>query len=150
MLTAIDRKKRELDTRCPLTEGDWNVWPRNSLLSILIIPMPLKEILWPCAGFGKKQVPLLEGIIKQIHYLVLADKREDRGVCRRVFVRIMGGKHEPVQPYLSRPKMEQLLEEYRNSTEHIMTRLAQFHIEFEGIPPLIVENVTLRHQKKVE
>jgi hypothetical protein len=46
--------------------------------------------------------------------------------------------------------MEQLLEEYRNSTEHIMTRLAQFHIEFEGIPPLIVENVTLRHQKKVE
>ena len=29
----------------------------------------------------KGQVPLSESIIKQIHYLVLADKREDRGVC---------------------------------------------------------------------
>ncbi len=28
----------------------------------------------------KEQMPLSESIIKQIHYLVLADKREDRGV----------------------------------------------------------------------
>ncbi len=43
----------------------------------------------------------MENIIKQIHYLVLADKREDRGVYRRIPVRIMGAKHEPVQPYLA-------------------------------------------------
>lgn len=70
----------------------------------------------------------------------LADKREDRGVYRRVPVRIMGAKHEPVQPYLIQPKMELLLEEYRNSTEHIITRLARFHIEFEGIHPFIDGN----------
>lgn len=35
-------------------------------------------------------MPLSESIIKKIHYLVLADKREDRGVYRRVPVRIMG------------------------------------------------------------
>lgn len=29
--------------------------------------------------------------------------------------------------------MEQLLESYRNSTEHMIPRLARFHIEFEGI-----------------
>ena len=81
----------------------------------------------------KAQVPLSESIIKQIHYLVLADKKEDRGVYRRVPVRIMGAKHEPAQPYLIQPKMEQLLEFYRNSTEHIIPRLARFHIEFEGI-----------------
>lgn len=88
----------------------------------------------------KDQVPLSESIIKQIHFLVLADKKDDRGVYRRIPVRIMGAKHEPVQPYLIQPKMEQLLETYRNSTEHIITRLARFHIEFEGIHPFIDGN----------
>ena len=88
----------------------------------------------------KAQIPLSESIIKQIHYLVLADKKDDRGVYRRVPVRIMGAKHEPVQPYLIQPKMEQLLESYRNSTEHIIPRLAWFHIEFEGIHPFIDGN----------
>ena len=36
--------------------------------------------------------------------------------------------------------MEQLLEAYRNSEEHIITRLARFHIEFEGIHPFIDGN----------
>ena len=97
----------------------------------------------------KEQAPLSESIIRQIHYLVLADKREDRGVYRRVPVSIMGAKHEPVQPYFIQPKMERLLEDYRNNTDHIIPRLARFHIEFEGIHPFIDGNVTLRHQQKV-
>ncbi len=88
----------------------------------------------------KEQVILSESIIKQIHYLVLADKKDDRGIYRRVPIRIMGAKHEPVQPYLIQPKMERLLEDYRNSTEHIIPRLARFHIEFEGIHPFIDGN----------
>lgn len=86
------------------------------------------------------KVPMSEGIIKQIHYLVLADKKDDRGVYRRVPVRIMGAQHEPVQPYLIQPKMEQLLIEFVESTEHIVTKLARFHIEFEGIHPFIDGN----------
>ena len=88
----------------------------------------------------KNQVPLSESIIRQRHYLVLADKKDDRGVYRRVPVRIMGAKHEPVQPYLIQLKMEQLLESYRNNTEHIIPKLARFHIEFEGIHPFIDGN----------
>ena len=53
----------------------------------------------------KDNVPISESIIKQIHYLVLADKKEDRGVYRRVPVRIMGAQHETVQPYLIEPKI---------------------------------------------
>lgn len=83
---------------------------------------------------------LSERIIRQIHYLVLADKKEDRGVYRRVPVRIMGAQHEPVQPYLIAQKMEQLLRDYAESTEHIITKLARFHIEFEGIHPFIDGN----------
>ena len=88
----------------------------------------------------KDNVPISEGIIKQIHYIVLADKREDRGVYRKVPVRIMGAQHEPVQPYLIELKMEQLLYDFAASTEHIVTKLARFHIEFEGIHPFIDGN----------
>ena len=84
--------------------------------------------------------PISERIIQQIHYLVLADKKDDRGVYRRVPVRIMGAAHEPVQPYLIAPQMEQLLQQYANSTEHIITKLARFHIEFESIHPFIDGN----------
>jgi len=88
----------------------------------------------------KDNVTISESIIKQIHYLVLADKKEDRGVYRRVPVRIMGAQYEPVQPYLIEPKMEQLLHDFAESTEHIVTKLARFHIEFEGIHPFIDGN----------
>jgi Fic family protein len=88
----------------------------------------------------KDNIPISESIIKQIHYLVLADKKEDRGVYRKVPVRIMGAQHEPVQPYLIEPKMEQLLHVFAESTEHIVTKLAHFHIEFEGIHPFIDGN----------
>lgn len=88
----------------------------------------------------KGNAPISESIIKQVHYLVLADKKEDRGVYRRVPVRIMGALHEPVQPYLIEARMEQLLCEFAESTEHIVTKLARFHIGFEGIHPFIDGN----------
>ena len=87
-----------------------------------------------------ENAPISEKIIKDIHYLVLADKKDDRGVYRRVPVRIMGAAHEPVQPYLIVPKMEELLERYKSSEEDIVTKMARFHIEFEGIHPFIDGN----------
>lgn len=88
----------------------------------------------------KENTPLTESVIRQIHYLVLADKKDDRGVYRKVPVHIMGAHHEPVQPYLIGPKMEQLLLSYAGDTDHIVTKLARFHIEFEGIHPFIDGN----------
>lgn len=88
----------------------------------------------------QEQHPLTQRVIQQIHSLVLADKREDRGVYRRVPVRIMGAAHEPPQPYLIQPRMEQLLERYTSYDGHIVTRLAWFHLEFERIHPFIDGN----------
>lgn len=88
----------------------------------------------------KSDAAMTESIIQQIHFLVLIDKKDDRGVYRRVPVRIMGADHEPVQPYLIQPRMGQLLVDYRESSEHIMQRLARFHLEFEGIHPFIDGN----------
>ena len=87
-----------------------------------------------------ENAPLTERIIKQIHYLVLADKKDDRGVYRRVPFRIMGAHTEPALPYLIVPKMEQLLLDYDASEDHIVTKLARFHIEFESIHPFIDGN----------
>ncbi|MDI9470705.1 MAG: Fic family protein [Bacillota bacterium] len=88
----------------------------------------------------KDNVPISEWIIKQIHFLVLADRKENRGVYRRVPVRIMGARNEPVQPYLIVPKMEELLRNYEENQMHIVSRLALFHIEFESIHPFIDGN----------
>ena len=173
LLESIDRKKVELDSRRPLTEGEVerlteqfvveytynsNAIEGNTLTlretdmvlrGLTIDQKPLKDHMEAVGhkeafdfvqDLVKDQLPLSESIIKQIHYLVLADKKDDRGVYRRVPVRIMGAKHEPVQPYLIQPKMEQLLEDYRNSTEHMIPRLARFHIEFEAIHPFIDGN----------
>ena len=52
----------------------------------------------------------------------------------------MGAAHEPVQPYLILPHMVDLMKRYQESDEHIVLRLAKFHIEFEGIHPFINGN----------
>ena len=173
LLVQIDLKKVELDSRRPLTAGEFarlneefiveytynsNAIEGNTLTlretdlvlrGLTIDSKPLKDHMEAVghkeafdfvSELVKDDVPISEGIIKQIHYLVLADKREDRGVYRRVPVHIMGAQHEPVQPYLIETKMEQLLYDFAASTEHIVTKLARFHIEFEGIHPFIDGN----------
>lgn len=173
ILVQIDRKKKELDGRRPLTEGEAarlneefiveytynsNAIEGNTLTlretdlvlrGLTIDQKPLKyhmeavghkEAFDYVSELVKDNIPISERVIKQIHYLVLADKKDDRGVYRRVPVRIMGAQHEPVQPYLIEPKMEQLLLDFAKSSEHIVTKLARFHIEFEGIHPFIDGN----------
>lgn len=173
LLEIIDYKKKELNNRRPLTEGEIerlgeqflveytynsNAIEGNTLTlretdlvlkGLTIVQKPLKDHLEAVGhkdafeficDLTKRNVPLSESIIKQVHYLVLADKKNDRGIYRRVPVRIMGAQNEPVQPYLIQPKMEQLIIEYNQNTEHILTKLARFHLEFENIHPFIDGN----------
>ena len=173
LLEQIAEKKKELDTKRPLTEGEVerlneefiveytynsNAIEGNTLTlretdmvlrGLTIDKKPLKDHMEAVghkeafefvSELVKEKAPLSESIIKQIHYLVLADKKDDRGVYRRVPVRIMGAKHEPVQPYLIEPKMTELLLRFNSSEENIITKLARFHIEFEGIHPFIDGN----------
>lgn len=89
-----------------------------------------------------KDIPLDENVIKNIHALVLMDRPEDKGVYRRIPVRIMGAYTEPVQPYLIEPKTMELLAENdkRKETMNPIERIARFHLEFEGIHPFIDGN----------
>lgn len=99
-----------------------------------------KEAFEYVSSLVKEKKELTESIIKQIHYLVLNDKPEDRGNYRRIPVRILGAKHIPVEPYLIQKKMEDLLLKYKSSTDDILTKMALFHIEFEAIHPFIDGN----------
>lgn len=173
LLTLIDKKKKELDNRRPLTEGETerlneeftveytynsNAIEGNTLTlretdlvlrGLTIDRKPLKDHMEAVghkeafefvSELVKQNEPLSERIIKQIHFLVLVGNKDDRGVYRKVPVHIMGAKHEPVQPYMIEPKMEELLKSFMESKEHIITKLARFHIEFEGIHPFIDGN----------
>lgn len=88
------------------------------------------------------KMPLTEFVIKNIHSLVLMNKPEDKGIYRRVTVRIMGAFTEPVQPYMIEPKITELLaeNEKRKDTMNIIERVARFHLEFESIHPFIDGN----------
>ena len=88
----------------------------------------------------KNKVPCSEKVIKEIHSLVLIDRPEDKGVYRRIPVRIMGAFHEPPQPYLVAPQMEQLIFEFGKSKLHAIENVALFHLKFEGIHPFIDGN----------
>ena len=173
LLTLIDKKKKELDNRRELTEGEIerlneeftieytynsNAIEGNTLTlretdlvlrGLTIDRKPLKDHMEAVghkeafefvSELVKQNEPLSERIIKQIHFLVLVGNKDDRGVYRKVPVRIMGAKHEPVQPYMIEPKMEELLKSFMEGEEHIITKLARFHIEFEGIHPFIDGN----------
>lgn len=91
---------------------------------------------------AQNNTPLSESVIKNIHALVLMNRPDDKGVYRRIPVRIMGAYTEPVQPYMIEPKMNELLNinEDRVKTMHIVERIARFHLEFEGIHPFIDGN----------
>lgn len=90
----------------------------------------------------KQKIPLLEKIIKDIHSIVLMDQPKDKGVYRKVPVRIMGAVHTPPQPWNVPFQMEQLLANYEKveKSMHTIERVALFHLQFEGIHPFIDGN----------
>jgi len=89
----------------------------------------------------KNNVPFSESIIKQIHTLVLMDRPDDRGVYRRIPVRIMGAFHVPPDPILVLEQMENLVAEFvGNKKLHPIERAALFHLRFEGIHPFVDGN----------
>ncbi len=90
----------------------------------------------------KGNVNLSERVIKDIHSIVLMDQPQDKGVYRRVPVRIMGATHQPPEPYLIPEKMVEIIKEYKKFCRqlHPIECAALFHLKFECIHPFIDGN----------
>ena len=88
----------------------------------------------------KNKVPFSEAIIKQIHALVLMDRPEDRGIYRRIPVRILGAYHTPPEPFLVAEMVEKLVKESANQKLHPIEAAALFHLKFEGVHPFVDGN----------
>jgi Fic family protein len=88
----------------------------------------------------KNTLPLSKRVIKELHALVLMDRRTDRGVYRSVPVRV--GAFYPCQPYEVPVQMERLMLDYREALQglHTVERAAVFHLRFETIHPFIDGN----------
>lgn len=93
----------------------------------------LEKLIAAKAAFSEKT-------IKELHSLVLMDRPEDKGVYRRIPVRIMGAYQEPPQPYLVPQQMEDLIAGFSKTKAHPIESTALFHLKFEGIHPFIDGN----------
>ncbi len=91
-------------------------------------------------GLVRDKVPFSEVIVKQIHTLVLMDRPEDRGIYRRIPVRIMGAYHTPPDPIIVPELMEKLVKEFETSKLHPIEKAALFHLKFEGVHPFVDGN----------
>lgn len=88
----------------------------------------------------RSKVSFSETIIKQIHTLALMDRPEDRGIYRRIPVRIMGAYHTPPDPVMVSELMKTLVKEFKISKLHPIEKAALFHLKFEGIHPFVAGN----------
>lgn len=86
------------------------------------------------------KVPISERVIREIHSLVLMNRPEDKGVYRKIPVKIMGAHREAPQPYLVPVQMERLVEELPGDSRHRIETAALFHLNFEGVHPFIDGN----------
>jgi Fic family protein len=87
-----------------------------------------------------RKEPLTEKIIKDIHSLVLIDRPNDKGLYRKIPIRILGAYCEPPEPLFVPNQMEQLLAEYAEPKRHPLESAALFHLDFEGIHPFVDGN----------
>ncbi|MGI6728218.1 MAG: Fic family protein [Anaerovoracaceae bacterium] len=101
-----------------------------------------KEAYFYIEDLAKNKIILSENVIKDVHSIVLMDKPQDKGVYRRVPVRIMGSIHTPPQPWEVPIQMEQLISDYENNMKglHPIERTALLHLRFESIHPFIDGN----------
>lgn len=99
-----------------------------------------KDAFYFICDLVKEKTALNDYQIKQIHSLVLNNKPLDRGVFRKVPVRIIGAKHTPSEPYMIEPQITNLLLNYNNTSVNIVEKIAIFHLDFERIHPFIDGN----------
>lgn len=102
-----------------------------------------QEAIFYLVDLVRENEPLSEKAIKNFHYLILQRTENEReaGKYRQIPVVIRGAEHQPPQPYLVEPQMEDLIQwNQQAQTLHPIARIAQLHSRFVAIHPFIDGN----------
>jgi Fic family protein len=89
-----------------------------------------------------QNVPLSENVIKNIHALVLISNAAVKGKYRIQSLDVNDPYVEPIQPYMIKSKMNDLIFENNRRRKKMapLERIARFHMEFKAIHPFIDGN----------
>lgn len=90
-----------------------------------------------------KDLDISERVIKDLHYLILKSiDNKNAGEYRQTNVLISGSKHRPVEHYLVKERMVELVEWYKNNKDkkHPIELAAEFHFRYVYIHPFIDGN----------
>ncbi|MDS0526913.1 Fic family protein [Clostridium sp. SHJSY1] len=90
-----------------------------------------------------KNLNISEGVIKNLHYIILKSiDNKNAGEYRQSNVLISGSKHRPVEHYLVKEKMTELLEWYSGNKDkiHPIELATEFHFRYVYIHPFIDGN----------
>ena len=90
-----------------------------------------------------KNLDISERVIRELHYLILKSiDNKNAGEYRQSNVLISGSKHKPVEHFLVKEKMLELIEWYNRNkdTMHPIRLAAEFHFKYAYIHPFIDEN----------
>lgn len=134
-------------------EGNSLTWYETELIlqGITIAHKPLNEHL---KVMGQKdafdylsemvldKAKLSEALIKEINVMLLMDKRDLRGVYRRVPAQVDGAENPLPEPYLIPMLMEWLVKGHLGESGklHVIEVVTRFHMDFEGIHPFVEGN----------
>jgi len=111
----------------------------NKALKDHLEAMQHRDAFWYVCDLAAQNEQLSEKVIQDIHSIVLNDRMLDRGVYRRVAVRILGAVHIPPNPIKIANLMQELVSDYNNNAKGIK-EIATFHVAFERIHPFIDGN----------
>jgi Fic family protein len=90
-----------------------------------------------------KDLDISERVIRELHYLILKSiDNKNAGEYRQSNVLISGSKHKPVEHFLVREKMLELIEWYNRNKDamHPIRLAAEFHFKYVYIHPFIDGN----------
>jgi len=102
-----------------------------------------KEAIDYIDGIISKDLDISERVIKDLHYLILKSiDNKNAGEYRQSNVLISGSKHKPVEHFLVKERMTELVEWYNSNKDkkHPIELAAEFHFRYVYIHPFIDGN----------